>query len=71
MKQPKLTMTTWEGDLHLPGQYCMTKNGRTAYLILEAKRVGPKHAAKFIVERYPRKVLRKDDVIHWFVWNKR
>ena len=73
MKRPKLTMTTWRGELPMPGQYCMTEKGRTAYLILELiiAKPGQKHAFKVFVERTPRERLHPDDVVHWFRWNKR
>ena len=73
MKQPKLTMTTWDGDRPLPGQYLMTKNGRTAYLVLDVivAKAQQKFAFKVMVERRPRDILRPDDVVHWFQWNRR
>lgn len=65
-----LTVLSWEGDGPLPGQYVKAPRGRTAYLIVEVRRPGPraKHVARLVCERENPSRLRPDDVVHPWRW---
>lgn len=69
-----LTMTSWRGELPVPGHYVKAPRGRTAFLIVEVRqpiRAGARYAARFICERANPARLPADAVVHPFYWNPR
>ena len=68
-----LTVTHWDGDPPLPGQYIKSERGRTAFLIVEVRRSreGARSFGRFVCERQRADSLHPDAIVHPWVWSKR
>jgi hypothetical protein len=66
-----LTVMHWDGDFPLPGEFVKSRQGRTAYMIVDVKICTGRTVAKFICERYTAANLGDNAVVHEWCWAKR